>query len=54
MHNTPKGPSKAEKAAMEEANRRKKVQIAKVSKYLVKYSINQIIGCNLSQSKFTK
>ena len=30
VHNTPKGPTKAEKAAMEEANRRKKVQIAKV------------------------
>ena len=32
VHNTPapKGPSKAEKAAMEESNRRKKVQIAKV------------------------
>ena len=29
-HNTPKGPSKAERAAMEEANRKKKVQIAKV------------------------
>ena len=29
-HATPRGPSKAERAAMEEANRKKKVQIAKV------------------------
>ena len=34
-HNTPKGPTKAERAAMEEANRKKRVQIAKVGKYII-------------------
>ena len=32
-HATPRGPSKAERAAMEEANRKKKVQIAKVRRH---------------------